>query len=571
MTDRLLTSSPLSSARSTPVIFATASPEARTIFRQAQPLPYELLKHVYIYLEESLFLQAFRLLFSLSSAPIGNGRKGIPIPPPECLAVIATLTIHPDLTTRAKSEEQLSQPNSALRYLRTITKLTGPIHANLAEAYRFRKFDDAYRSDDSSETLAAQTLTIKYADSSSLFTSKDDFWAVVGWALNCSCLTGPHVSRWTYWRPWLDHMLDVLETDWSLREDDGTCHQSILWQYISQATGGNAKARRLLRAIFADGSQNCITEFGEVFRKELRGPKNNKQSGLKQEAAVNVDEEIYGDWLKESESSSEEDSAMQIENGAERASKRIRTRTPSTRRRKTPGASKHSTLTDNDDSDASSFEHGSSISGLGLPESITIRLRLLQLLADASAQQALRAGDDGLSWPGLRELYTLFVEFVQHLPLPVFQQFVLPTISSASLRPDTRVALCEFILQCIASHDGRSISYTTLESMTLSRLVEQYLGQVANKSPIEWQTKMSLLLESILRQMRKQGTSDLTSIANLAEVVNEGIRRREAKAADVRESAKYKKGSNHRDEELAYQMLLESGARIAFITRQLDR
>ncbi|KAK5957426.1 hypothetical protein OHC33_001800 [Knufia fluminis] len=570
MSSRVPTSSPLSSARSSADTYQSATSQSQPQYRPASPLPFELLQHIQVYLEENLFSQALRFLLSLISATTSNEKKGVPVPPFDYLAVFSTLAVHPNLTTRASNPDKLAQSNTALRLLWMINNTTGPVNASLSDAFRFRRYDDKLSTRNGSpaddDDAWRNRITITYADKDSLFNLADDFWAVVGWALNCSCLPGPHATRWNYWLPWLEYMLDTLETDWELREQAGTCDQSLLWQYIKSADGGNARRRRVLRATFADGGGSAVKEFRPIFPKELKERKQEGKQVRKPDIKVDIDEEIFGDYMEESESSTDnEESGQATDPLSGQPSKRLRTRTPSMRRKATPRASK-SRLTDHEGSDVSTADESTMSSGLGPPESIQIRLRLLQLLSSVSAHPELISSAREVNWPDLHELYTLFVEFIRPLPLPVFQQFILPS-KSKGLKPESRMALCEFLLQRTLDSDHTS-KVSTFEPMTLDRLVQQYLPYASGKNSIEFQAKVSILLESVLRQLAKDNNIASHQKDDLLDVLEEGIETREAKANNIRGSSKYKKAAN-KDEEFAVAILQESGKRMKFVVEHL--
>ncbi|KAJ9657986.1 hypothetical protein H2198_003955 [Neophaeococcomyces mojaviensis] len=585
MADRILSSSPLSSAPSTEATFRTASSQPSSHYHSARSLPYELLQHVQVYLEESLFSQALHFLLSLTTASLKDSRS-LTIPPPDYLAVIATLCVHPSLTTRTTSRDKWTQSNDALKLLRIINQVTGPVNAGLTEAYKFRRYTErlsirrGVTSEDDSN-VNNHKLNISYADTDSLFSLAEDFWALIGWALNSACLPGYHATRWEHYAPFLNYLLDVLETDWSLREETDTCSESLFWQYIEQATGGNARGRRILRAIFADGSTASLNEFREIFRKELKGPKSNTEKLKKQEVAVDIDGEIYGDWMQEGESSTEEENEAVNSNLSDplniRPKKRIRTRTPSARRKVTPKTSKRSlipTPTDNDDSDVSMSEAPVTQPSLGGPESITIRLRLLQLLSTVSANTTLIDSQTEPVFPDLHDLYTLFVEFIRPLPLSVFQQFVLSVLSAslsgstkASISPHARVTLCEFMLQRMI--DRESHKRSTFEPMTQARLASDYLPYAAVRNTVEAQAKVSLLLESVVRQLAKAGVGYLKQSSELIEALEQGVKNRQAAAAETKGNRK--KGRDGGDEELAGLVLQESAMRMRIVIQRLDK
>ncbi len=578
MSSRVPTSSPLSSARSSAHASQIASSQSRPQYRPAAALPFELLQHVQVYLEENLFSQALRFLLSLISTATADDKKAVPVPPPEYLAVISTLTVHPSLTTRASTQDKLTQSNIALSLLRSITESTGPVNARLNQAFRFRRYDDRASTRNGSAEQHdddwRNKLTVTYADKDSLFNLADDFWAVVGWALNCSCLSGPHILRWNYWLPWLEYMLDTLEADWQLREEAGTCDQSLLWQYIKTADGGNAKGRRVLRAIFADGGAPALKEFKPIFPKELKERRPETKEPKKQEVRVNVDSEIYGDWMQDSDSTTdEEDAAHATEPQSGRPSKRLRTRTPSTRRKLTPRPSRGTLLTDHEDSDApAATDERPAHAGLGPPESTHIRLRLLQLLSSASARADCTSADAGAaadaSWPDLHELFTLFVEFIRPLPLPLFQQFVLRS-TAKGLGADSRIALCEFLLQRVGIVGGEHApKVSTFAPMTVQRLMQSYLPYASGKNTVEFQAKVGVLVESVLRQLARDGNVTREKRDGLREAVEAGIAARTARVKELRESTRYKRAAS-REEELAMSVLEESSTRMRFLVEHL--
>lgn len=558
MAARVPSSSPLSSLQSSEATFRTASPELSPRFQSTQLLPFELQQYLQTYLEESLFTQAFRFLLSLASASANNQKKKVLVPSAEYLATIATITVHPRMTTRAEGKEQQGQSNLALQLLNAILKTTGPINSHLIEAYQFRNF---VPSDDESGDWRDVKLNLIYADSQNVFKSKDDFWAVLGWALNCSCLSNMYQERWDYWKPWLEHVLDVLEVDWDLREEV-TCKESLIWQYISTATGGSAAPRRILRSIFADGTTKPLAEFDQVFPRELK-ERREKQENKKPKVAVNIDEEIYGDWMQDQESTSEEDNKVIKTEGVERSSKRLRNRTPGVKQRMHYRIGKGVPI-ESDDSEASGFEDEPKPYNLGPPASIVIRLRLLELLVAIASQTELSP-----TFLDLHDLYTLFVEFTRPLPLPVFERITMLSKGTSGLKPTTVLTLCEFLLQRIVDNEGHGLQRTTLDAMTPERLIAEYLPFTASYNNIEMQAKMSLLIESVLRTLLDT-IKDQDLLQHLSEALNTGIQKRQSKAEGIRNGPKYKKGLKGSEDE-AFSVLSESSMRMTFVMMQALR
>ena len=505
-----------------------------------------------------MFQQAFRLLLSLATGSAGHRAKKILIPKPEYFATIATICVHPNLTTRCSNQDDQANSTLALRLLETILKLAGPINSGLIEAYRFRKFQQV--EDDSDEWRDSKLMLI-YADNQNIFRSKDDFWDVLGWSLNCSCLSGIYAERWTYWKLWLDHILDTLERDWDMRENDQSYDQTLLWHYITSATGGNAAPRRMLRAIFADGQQKALDEFQLVFPRELK-QRRDRQKLKKQEVVINIDEDIYGDWVQQSDSSSEE-VEVKIE-GSERLTKRLRPRTPSTRRK--VSRQNRGLINLEDEDETSGQEDDAQLYSLGSPESISIRLRLLQLLSSAASHS--QSQDQTMpNFPDLHDLFTLYVEFIRPLPLPIFASFVLPSATSSSMTSDARITLCEFIMQRIVDNTSQAKNRGNLQPMTQARLMQEYLPFSAAKNTIEMQAKLALLIESVCRILARV-PGILKPNPKFKEAVANGIKQRLAKAEAIKSSRRYKNSVEARELE-AFEVMEQSTQRLRFLLQNM--
>jgi hypothetical protein len=337
-------------------------------------------------------------------------------------------------------------------------------------------------------------------------------------------------------------MLQVLEDDWEVRYAAEECTRSLIWQYIETASGGYGKHRRILRAIFADGSEKATNEFREVFKNELREPSKDSGKVKKREVDVNVEEEIYGDYMaKDDDDPSDEDVLPN-------PTKRPRTREPSTRR-VTPKTSTASLSGEYEN--AESDGAGGRGTLLGGAESLSLRLRLLHLLSNVAGQL-----------PGefmqAEELYTLFVEFIRPLPLPTFQLIVLPSIFDI-FPENSHIKLCELLLQRMLE----SAAPNTREDrfLTQRKMEEFYLPYAANKSTHVDNAKVSLLLESMLRYFSKAGS--LQPTPSLREALEAGITARSEKAA----GGPHKGSKSGDDVPLAW--LKESGERMRDIVNRL--
>ena len=255
-------------------------PEAPSMYRPARPLPVELQEQCAIYFEEGLHNQALTLLTNNLSSGGSDSSETNPVPvlvpSPETLAFMATLAVHPSLTTRTKSDDKLVAASQALHYLWGVRCLVGPEKAKLNAAFRFKKYQK--RSGE---------LEAKLAKHQAIWSSADDFWHVVGWAFNCA-VTSP--LRWARWKEWLELMLEMLEVDLMDRvlrvkssgEDYGAqLSGSMIAQYVSGAGSSirNVERTRIIRAIFAHGTARDLAEFKEIWKDELKAADDKKDSG----------------------------------------------------------------------------------------------------------------------------------------------------------------------------------------------------------------------------------------------------------------------------------------------------
>jgi hypothetical protein len=341
----------------------------------------------------------------------------------------------------------------------------------------------------------------------------------------------------------LEFMLQVLEDDWEVRCAAGECQRSLMWQCIATASGGYGKHRRILRAIFADGSEKATNEFREVFRNELREPTKDSEKVKKREVDVNVEAEIYGDYM------ARDDDDFSDEEILPTAGKRARTRDPSTRR-VTP---RNSTASLKGEYENGESEIPSGKAAIVGGSETSLRLRLLHLLSNV-------AGQFPRDFVEAEELFTLFVEFIRPLPLPAFQLLVLPSLFPA-FSEDAHLTLCELLLQRMleaAAPNTRSERY-----LTQSEMEKLYLPYAANKASHVDNAKVSLLLESMLRCFFRAGS--LQQKPELRKALEAGIEARRRKARNDPQRT----GKN--DDGVAWAWLTESGERMRDIVSRLER
>jgi hypothetical protein len=477
---------------------SSTAPLAHPALRQPREIPYEVVQSVQSYFEEDLNAQGFDFLYTLAV----NSHSEVLIPPLSHLTLAATVCIHPNTTTRTEDAAKLAQSAAAFRLLRFLYRIAGH-NIKWREAFHYRKYDffqpkiDIYTQFESKH---------KYM-TNGVFTRAEDFWSVVGWAFNCACI---YPARWDYYEPFLSLMLDILEADFQAVEPD----ESLLWSYIELATGSHSRSRRIIRAIFADGTSKYLNEFREIFAKELNPPQ------VKQE-----EDRDYGGL-----------SSGDVSEDEKRPQKRIRSARSSNESLREDYKSPNRTL--------------------GPPATLRLRARLMRLLAEVVNIPSLTAVSPS-TFVDRDELYTLFVEFVKPLPLPLFQEFILPnTHTGTAFDPLTHTRLCEAILQ--RTLESRAPATPDGGLLTAERLIQCYLPYGASGSGVDAQTRVSLLVEALTR--RVELNADMEVLPWAAE---EGIKRREDYA---REATKKKKT---KDDE-AVKMLKESGIRLRAIFKAVD-
>ncbi|KMU78686.1 hypothetical protein CISG_01726 [Coccidioides immitis RMSCC 3703] len=299
----------------------TQARPSRSKYRPTKQLSFELREHCGVYFEEQLYCHGLNLLLSLLSSGSATPDAPVPSPPPEFLAVAATIVVHPSTTTRAKSADNKQAANIALQLLRLTNSLVGPLAANFDAAFTFTHFTKsrsgarrAVADDGAEKPMEKEALNFELAHRGALWSRAEDFWHVVGWAFNCAVL---HPSRWPRWRLLLEFLCEALEADWRERmrlvvelerDPEGEtavraeCERilcgSLIYQYYKATSGVSSPDRRMMRAIFADGTPGSTNEFREVFHKELLELKEETAKPRKREVNVNIDEEIYGDYLE---------------------------------------------------------------------------------------------------------------------------------------------------------------------------------------------------------------------------------------------------------------------------------
>ncbi|KAI9813605.1 MAG: hypothetical protein M1827_003675 [Pycnora praestabilis] len=575
-----------------------------TEYRSAKQLPYELREHCLIYFEEELctFLtdsQGLTLLLNLISAGTSsttpNG-KSLPAytPPPQHLSLAATLVVHPSLTTRATSVERLQSSNTALRLLRLTNKLVGPLNADFGTAFSFSNPGGLRRRNSNRRRAAEEdspgdyedvdAINTELAGSGSLWASAEDFWQVVGWAFNCSVV---HPKRWARWRLWLSFMLDVLEDDWVERvnmheqkggtdddDDDDEAYEvarnrleeSMIIKYLFTDLSRFGGAKRIVRAIFADGSTRPMNEFREIFKNETKELRKDDPMKRRFDTKVNVEEDIFGDYI---DRQADEEALDATGNQNDLVSSQIsednivcevcRRDQQSEddmivicdgcnigyhQRCHTPRID--GDIMSEDESvpwscarcmkgvpegtlPSASIPNGAVM--LGGMDSLLLRQRLLAFLSTISATHPTR-------FTTLDDLYDIYIDNLRPLSLPTFHLLLSPSTQTPHYHPAAQSSLTQLLLRTLIASSAPlaptvlSMSVgeaaDTPDELTQEVLERCYLPFPATTANVADNAKVSILVEALLRLLALHGGLEYT--AGLQDAIETGIRERERKA-----------------------------------------
>ena len=482
-------------------------------YRTVRSLPYELREHCLIYLEEGLYSQALSLLtIALTSGFTTDRPLPAFLPPPHYISLIATLAVHPTLTTRAKTLDRTEAANLALRYLRLLLKNIGPVNANLNEAFSFHRLSVSSRrggkrrktTDENVDGPAfdSENIDTELANAGSLWARAEDFWQIIGWCFNCSVL---HRRRWERWSAWLTYMLEVLEADWDARahgEGDTSREKSLIMKYIDSGFSMAGRQRKILRAVFADGKTKSVAEFGEVWpneTKELKKDKDIKRVVKK----IDIEADDYGDYMDDENDEDLEDSAEESSSSSEQVPQ----------------------LQDSIPNVADD---------LGGMDSIKLRLRLLSLLSKISAVLPNQ-------FTNLQTLYDNFLEHFRSLPIPVFFIMISPTTLRV-FTPSAASSLAQYILR---SFIAASAPLPLNDNMSQDVLERSYLPYAANTSSLVDNTRVSLCVETLLRLFDVH--VGLAWTPGLQEAAEVGVKARAAKAKAKKQTKRGTDGDGGRD------------------------
>lgn len=441
--------------------------------------------------------------------------------------------MHPTLTTRAKSVDRIQAANLALQYLRLVVRHVGPLPHVLREAFAFASQDTVVRRRGKSKRKTIEegvspnneyieSIDTDLANTGSLWARAEDFWQIVGWSFNCSIL---HKRRWERWCIWLDFMIELLESDWDLRQGESgvnVMEKSLIVQYINYGSSTAGRERRIVKAVFADGRPKAVAEFGEIWQNETKELKTDA-AFKRVEAKIDIEADNYGDYMDDEFEDDLEDSASD----------------PSS----LPA-----------DTDPPSIDCVPNIcTKLGGRDSINFRIRLLSLLSKVS---------DALpnAFTPITALYHNFFEHIRPLPIPAFFAIMSPP-SLALFDPTAASTLTQYVLRSIIA---AAAPVPPTDAISQEVFQTCYLPFSANTISIVDNTKVSLCVETLLRLLDKHCGLDWSpAFHDLAEA---GIRARTTKAR-----GKQKKKSTNGEGGCDMTWLTSSSERIRMVVEMARR
>lgn len=413
------------------------------------------------------------------------------------------------MTTRATSAKREEEANLALRYLRLVLETVGPLNGNLYDAFAFSGLGTSSRrggngrrretGDDVSPNGTFDIIENDLAQSEAIWARVEDIWQVIGWAFNCSVL---HKKRWSRWHLWLDYMLDVLQKDWETRgaepEGDNITNidrspreNSMIIRSLNFEGTTTGRGRKILRAVFADGSSKATAEFPEIWRNETKERKKDLDP-KKIEAKIDIEADNYGDYMDDDSDSDLEDNNPVLSDPL------------------SPPTENH-TFTPELSNLATPF---------GGTDATNLRLRILALLSAVAA-------DLPQAFIPLTTLYENYLEYIRPLPLPTF--FLL--MSPLGLRFFTPSAASSFTQYILRSLIASAAPLPVKDDLGQKMLQESYLPFAANTNTIADNAKVSICVETLLRLLDKY--VELSWTPALQDTAEIGIEARSTKAKKI--------------------------------------
>ncbi|RMY61019.1 hypothetical protein D0863_11420 [Hortaea werneckii] len=528
----------------------------------AEDIPAALLSELLVKLEEGLYQNAFSQLSSLLNSNNSSAASIPPRTPPyHIIALAATLSVHPRLTTRARDVETTKNADSALDFLRAVGKNCGSRAAGLVQSLVFASASGERTARGQrqrggrrginkplgmSEHGAEDSIKLRnrYSDKDSIWSNAEDFWHVLGWAFNCSIL---HQKRWKRYLLFLDWMLSALLLDLESNAKHGAADQSILAKYLGSVGEGRNNKRRVMRAILADGSARSTGEFPEIWKNETKPPKRKAEDELAQmdkKRKLDLEAGEFGDYYIDSDSD--------LESPAPGSLPRSRSATTllSVKGSRDPSGDEQRSQ--------STLGISSALASFGGLNCLNLRRQTLDLLVRLSQLSPATFLDT-------EDLSDLFTEFLRPLPLPVFQQLVFVSPCPSSNDDDTtrgfgineQSSLDQMLLRPLLASAAPAYHDNCL---TQDDFQTHFAPHAANTHSATDNAKVALLVEDLLRLLWRSG--NLEWCEDLQTVVERGI---EARREKVAFDGRRKKSQRAKEDEEAVAVMEKSGERMLVV------
>ncbi|KAI7287082.1 hypothetical protein KC345_g749 [Hortaea werneckii] len=540
----------------------TSKPSSGSLAGHVEDIPAALLSELLVKLEEGLYPNAFAQLSSL----LNSGHSSVASPsartlPHQIIALAATLSVHPRLTTRTRDVETTKNADSALDFLQAVGKSCGARADGLGHSLAFASSSGERTSRgqrqrggrrgvikplEMSENGAEDGIKLRnrYSDKDSIWNNAEDFWHVLGWAFNCSTL---HQTRWKRYLLFLDWMLNALSLDLESNAKHGAPDQSMFAKYLRSVGEGRNNKRRVMRAILADGSTRSAGEFPEIWKNEAKPPKRKAEDEVTQmdkKRKLDVEAGEFGDYYNNSDSDLESPVTGSLPRSRSAAT------LSSVKSSKDP-------LIDEQRSQTATCA-SSALASFGGLDSLHLRRQTLDLLVRLSQLSPATFLDT-------EDLFDLFTEFLRPLPLPVFQQLVFASPLPSSNNDDTtkgfgineQSSLDQMLLRPLLASAAPAYHDNCL---TQDHYQTHFAPFAANTHSANDNAKVALLLEDLLRLLWRSG--NLEWCEDLQTVVERGI---EARREKVAFDGRRKKSQRAKEDEEAVDLMEKSGERMLVI------
>jgi hypothetical protein len=488
-------------------------------YREAAEAPDTFKQQVQILLEEKIYHIAIQQLQSnLSMLSYQTSNTPYWVAPPNHLALIGTLAIHPKFTTHAGTDNESILPARAHQYLRDVLRAVGPVNGKFNLAFIFRDGREARTSRRRRGLTSAELrdatpeedeLKSPLANGDSLWSRVPDFWSMLSWAFNCSVA---YSERWGHWKLWLEFMLELLERDVEERKtldeeqselndtssDDEACQYPLLKDSIMMSYIGDFTLNQIMRVLFSflDGEPHPARE---VWTKETKT--RAETTKIKQEKKLDLDKHQFGDYLDD------EDESMDDADATTEPKPSVRPK----RSRGRPKASKKA-------------QRPPLVANPLLEQTIPIRRRIFGLLSFLCHYLQDEAPFN------IYDLYERFAMNIRDLPLDVYPHFVW---SEVPFKEGVYITIVRHLLAKLlppeAPKPGEVDPDTDNVGSLSPGILEKCFLPYASNRVVADNAKLAVLLWETFIYMFDKGVGPTLS-PGMREAILKGIAEREAKS-----------------------------------------